>query len=78
MEWAFVFVVLIYCKIVYPYMMFNVAKPFGNLFHTQDSISTLMILYPIFNGVSRIFWGALLDFFNFKTLFLILIILSVI
>lgn len=69
--------VFIKITLVYPYMMINMYRSFGNIELSTEELSNLFIIYPIVNGVSRILWGTLIDIFSFKVLYCILIFLGV-
>ena len=74
---SFCFMCIIQLILVYPYMISNVVRPFGNLNLDQSFVTDLIVVFPIANGCSRFIWGTLIDYFRFKTLYLSLIIIGV-
>ena len=60
-------------------MIMNTNKSFGMLSGFTDQILNPMeIFFPGFNALSRLFWGIMMDYVRFKTLYITLLILEII
>jgi hypothetical protein len=59
-------------------MFLNLVRPLANLSLDPEFVQVLMIFVPIANGGSRLIWGSLTEFYSFKLLYSILIMIGII
>ena len=67
-------IILNFCALYFLYMITNTNRSFGQLNSLNTSLlSTLSKLYALINGFGRIIWGYLLDKFQLKKIFFIIL-----
>jgi len=58
-------------------MLTNLMKPYGLLYLTEEQISSILLIFPLMNGPTRIIIGWLCDIFGFKKIYLAMLFFTV-
>ena len=61
---------------VFSYILTNLIRPYGILNIREKDINIIINLFPFANGLTRIIWGFLCDYFGYKVVYLFQIILG--
>jgi hypothetical protein len=59
-------------------MLTNLLKPYGLLFLTEEEIDSILLIFPLMNGPTRIIIGWLSDLYGFKRIYYVMLFFTVI
>jgi nitrate/nitrite transporter NarK len=58
-------------------MLTNLIKPYGILYLTEDQVDSILLIFPLMNGPTRIIIGWLCDVYGFKKIYYSMLFVTV-